>query len=85
MVERTKLSEQESLSVPAYAEDEAGVVDWASLVEASRSELKAHNLARSLLEIGRTMTRAAGHMFVLGEYLIEQKAELGHGNFTAWV
>lgn len=60
-------------------------VDWIALVESLRHETQGHDLARRLLEVGKTMTTGAGHMYLLGEYLLEKKKELAHGEFGPWI
>jgi len=50
-----------------------------------REDSGDRGIARRLLEIGKTMTTGAAHMYLLGDYLLERKKEIRHGDFQAWV
>ena len=63
----------------------ADSVDWNALVASMREDSDDHGIARRLLEIGKTMTTGAAHMYLLGEYLLERKKETRHGDFGTWV
>lgn len=60
-------------------------VNWPALVEEVRGECVPEDLGKQLLAIRSSMTRVAAHMFVIGEYLLEQKKETPHGEFGTWL
>lgn len=80
---RTPVARGEQTLVQDHAPKDS--VDWNALVEPIRKKTNSHDLAQRLLEIGKTMSTSAAHMYLLGEYLLTKKKEILHGEFGNWI